>query len=367
MASKDSTPFGHKLTTLIYSISKILAVGVRLYSGSILVAAFFGISIYLAVIIISVLTYFYTLIGGLKAVVRTDLLQASLFIIGGITAHILIPKTGNSSWFELWSIAYQGDKISLFDFTNPYPFFVGVIGGFLFDMATHGVDQDFTQRLMACHSIKRAKQAIFFSSFLSIVVGSLFLGVGALLWAYYQKTPLPPGVKPDHIFAHFITNYFPSPLKGLMLAGVLAATMSTLDSTINALSSCLWNDFLPNRNIKNIRKYIAIDTLIIGLLLLFVALLASTSDQLLLLGLKVASWSGGSLLSLFFSQLIWKKWIQTPLNGLTVSGNYIVNIIAVFINTFIIKGAWQWNVYWGFICGTLFLFIYGKNRQIFTD
>ncbi len=98
-----------------------------------------------------------------------------------------------------------------------------------------------------------------------------------------------------------------------------------------------------------------------------VALLASTSDQLLLLGLKVASWSGGSLLSLFFSQLIWKKWIQAPLNGLSVSGNYIVNILGVFINTFIIKGAWQWNVYWGFAFGTLFLFIYGKVKQSLTD
>jgi hypothetical protein len=76
------------------------------------------------------------------------------------------------------------------------------LGGILFDMATHGVDQDFVQRLTANRDMKHAQWAIFLSSFASIAVGFIFLGVGALLWSFYQSHPFPADVESaDHIFA----------------------------------------------------------------------------------------------------------------------------------------------------------------------
>lgn len=346
---------GQRITAIIYMVSKVLAVGVRLYSGSILIASFFNISIYLAILIITILTYFYTLVGGLKAVVRTDLLQAAVFISGGLIAHYLIPLQANTSWSYLWQLASDANKTLIIDFNNLLPFFIGFFGGLLFDMATHGVDQDFTQRLMACKSKKSAQLSIFLSSFCSIAVGGLFLGVGALLWSYYQLSPLPENISPDKLFAHFITAHFPTPIKGIMLAGVLAATMSTLDSTINALSSCLWNDILPHRNIKKIKKYLQIDTLVISVILLLIAYLASTSDQLLVLGLKVASWSGGALLALFFSSLVWPQITPKNFSGFNVICCYLFNLTGVALNTFILEGNWQLNIYYGFSFGTIFL------------
>ena len=121
---------------------------------------------------------------------------------------------------------------------------MGCLEGFLFD-EPHGVDQDFVQRLTAGRSLKQGQWVIFLSSFLSIGMGLLFLSVGALLFIYHQSVPLPPDFNSDHVFSTFIVDHFPVGIQGLMVAGVLAATMSTLDSTINALCATLYNDILP--------------------------------------------------------------------------------------------------------------------------
>ena len=369
MGFAGSTDKGRKFTGLIYCVTKLLAVGVRLYAGSILVAEFFNLSIILALVLITSMTFFYTLIGGLKAVVRTDILQTCLFIGGGLAAHYVIPEIAQTSWSELYSMAVIGGKTEIFDWNNWAPFLIGVSGGILFDLCTHGVDQDFTQRLMAAKSQKVAQRAIFFSSFFSIAVGLLFLSIGALLWSYYQLHPSEVPFNPDKIFAQFITDHFPSPLKGLMLAGVLAATMSTLDSTINALSSVLWSELWPNRDIHQIKKYMRIDTLIISALLLLVSILASYSEGVLLLGLKVASWSGGALAALFFSQLVWKHWTKGFLNAPSVLVSYGFNIAGVALNTFIIEGPWQYNIYYGMAFATFSLKLFSPilSRSVKTS
>lgn len=357
MGAPNSSENGRRMTALVYSISKVLAVGVRLYAGSILVAEYFDLSLILALLIITTLTFFYTLIGGLKAVVRTDLLQTFLFIGGGVAAHYIIPDISGHSWQELWSIASRDGHTWVVSWDKLHLFLIGVSGGVLFDMCTHGVDQDFTQRLMGAKSERVAKFSIFFSSFFSILVGSLFLGVGALLYGHYQLNPLPAGVEGDQVFSHFITEYFPSPLKGFMLAGVLAATMSTLDSTINALSSVLWSEIWPSRDIHKIKKYLRIDTFIISALLLSIAIISSESQGVLVLGLKVASWSGGALAALFFSQLIWPRWVNVKLDATSVIFAYVGNILFLLIYFYGLNGPWQWNVYFGMLGATLGLLL----------
>lgn len=353
--AKNGNISGQRAIAIFYSLNKFLAVGVRLFSGSIIVAEFFNVNIFLAVGLICIITFFYTLIGGLKAVVRTDMIQMFLFIIGGVVAHFLIPDISNHSWSELMSSAMLADKMNFFSLDNPMPFIIGVAGGILFDMATHGVDQDFVQRLTANKSLKGAQIAIICSSLISILVGFLFLSIGSLLWSHYQLIGAPP-VTNDKIFAFFITEYFPAGIKGLMVAGVLAATMSTLDSSINALSSCLYNDIFHHRSMsaKKISSFYRRDTLIITLGLMLIAFIASRSDSLLMFGLKITSWTAGSLLSVFFATIIWKC---TKINFINVTFAYIFGIAGVYLNTYIINGNWNFNVYMGFIFSTAYLII----------
>jgi SSS family solute:Na+ symporter len=357
---KFGTKAGQKSIAIFYSLNKFLAVGVRLFSGSILVAEFFSVNIFIAVAIICLITFFYTLIGGLKAVVRTDMVQMGLFIIGGIVAHFLIPEIAGKPWGELMGMAQAASKTSFYDFSNPAPFIIGVLGGIVFDMATHGVDQDFVQRLTANKSLKGAQFSIICSSVVSIFVGLLFLGIGSLLWSYYQLNTAPE-LGADKIFAYFITQHFPIGLKGLMVAGVLAATMSTLDSSINALSACFHNDIRSKPNDKNKSADISFiyrkDTLMITCILMLIAFIASGSDGLLLFGLKITSWTAGSLLACFFATVVFKFGKLTPVNVISA---YALGAAGVYANTFHLQLNWNWNVYFGFILGSLAFYLSDK-------
>lgn len=356
MAKEGGVPSGRRTVAIFYTLAKILAVGVRLFSGSILVAHFMGIDIYWGLAAVTFITFVYTLIGGLKAVVRTDILQLGLFVSGGVIAHFLIPEVNGKSWSELMGVASAAGKTSFFDFSNPMPFILGIMGGVLFDMSTHGVDQDFAQRLIANSSMKKAQLAIFLSSFISISVGLLFLGVGALLWAHYQTAPYPTSVQnADHLFSYFIVNHFPVGVRGFMVAGVMAATMSTLDSTINALCATVYNDIFPKRRPENISFYSFIDTFIITALLFAIAVISSKYDGLLMLGLKVQSWTGGTLLGLFMSKVLFKRWFNYTLNFESVVGAYVFGTLGVYLNVYVLQWDWNLNVYWG--CGMVLLFL----------
>ncbi|WPU65982.1 sodium:solute symporter family transporter [Peredibacter starrii] len=368
MAQETGLPSGQRAVAMFYTVSKILSVGVRLFSGSILVSHFLGINVYLGLAIVTGMTFLYTLIGGLKAVVRTDIMQMSLFVLGGLIAHYLIPQTSNQAWSDMMIFAHNAGKTSFFSFENPWPFIFGIMGGILFDMSTHGVDQDFAQRLTASQSLRKGQMAIFFSSFISIAVGLLFLGVGALLWVHYQSEPMPESViNADHLFSHYIINYFPAGIRGIMVAGVLAATMSTLDSTINALCATVYNDIFPLRKPEKMKLYSFFDTLIITLLLFGIAVVASTNDGLLMLGLKVQSWTGGALLGLFMSKIVLKKWFKYQLSTVSVIGAYLFGISGVYLNTQVLVWDWNLNVYWGCGMSLLFLKIYSTLKPAPRD
>lgn len=362
MAKETGLPSGRRAVAIFYSLSKVVSVGVRLFSGSIMVATFFGVNIYMGLAAVTFLTLIYIQIGGLKAVVRTDMLQMSLFIIGGLLAHYIIPKTGGQSWGEMMSMAQAAGKTSFLNFENPWPFLIGLAGGFLFDMSTHGVDQDFAQRITANRKLKHGQYAIFFSSFVSISVGLLFLSVGSLLWAYYQSHPMPDVKGADYLFPHFIVNYFPLGLRGIMVAGVLAATMSVLDSTINALCATSYNDIFPNRDKKKMNYYGLIDSIIWGVGILTISIIASKSEGLLYLGLKAQSWTGGTLLALFLSKVIFKKRFHYQLTPASVIGAYICGMGGVFLNTQVLVWDWNLNVYWGCGLSLIFLKIYSALK-----
>jgi len=347
---RKSSRAAHIALSLFYIIGRVLGVGVRLYAGSILVAQFFGINIYTAIGISALITYVYTLIGGLKVVVKTDFYQFLIFVIGGIFAHFLIANISEYSWLELMNNAYVNGKI--IDFSNLYrDLFIGVVGGILFDICTHGMDQDFVQRLLACKDLKTAQRSIQLSSIFSIFIGLLFLSIGALLWSHYQNVGLDPSVKIDKIFAYFITNEFPIGLRGLMLAGVLAATMSTLDSTINAVGSCLSIDIWNRENVSN-KSMIIQDTTLTITLLLLVAFGASQSSGILELGLKIASWISGAILVAFITQV--SGFFKFSLNLRNVVLIIVCNLVNVSLNVYVLNGPWQLNVYYSVI-GTLLI------------
>lgn len=293
-----------------YIFTKMVGVSVKLLGGSILIAEFFGISVFSAMVLISLMTYFYIILGGLKAVVRTDMLQATVFIIGGFMAHYVVGKMSHLTWGELVSFGFNNHKFSPWTGTEGFLSFIyGIIAGIAYDAATHGVDQDLTQKFLGAKDVKTAQQALAWSSAGSFIVNLIFLSLGVVIWSYYtihgQSVPAP-----EKIFSYLIENYFPTPMKGLMVASILAANMSTLDSSINAMSAVFWNDLMSSKKSKMFRLYINLDNFIITVSIVLVAHLFSLFSGSMQLGMYFAYLSTAPLLSFFICRMMLSKFIK---------------------------------------------------------
>src|SRR5690606_30905209 len=147
------------------------------------------------------------------------------------------------------------------------------------------------------------------SAGLSLFVNFLFLSLGVVVWSYYVKSGLEiPAV--TEVFSRMIENYFPSPMKGLMIAAILAACMSTLDSSINALSAVFWNDFMGAERAKFFKIYINLDNFIITISIIIVAYVFSMLPELHRTGSYFAYLCTAPLLAVFLARLLFEKWIK---------------------------------------------------------
>ena len=135
--------------------------------------------------------------------------------------------------------------------------------------------------------------------------------------------------------------------------------MSTLDSTINALCSTLYNDILPKVDDAPATQHLR-NTSMISFALLIVALIASNSDGMLMLGLKIQSWTGGTLLGLFAATVLLRKYIPIQLSPGSVLCAYGLGTAGVALNVFVLEWNWNLNVYLGFGCSLLALWLWSK-------
>ena len=173
-----------------------------------------------------------------------DAVQMGLYLFGAVVAIVAIQLLVPAGWGEVLSSAGEAGKLQVLDFsTDPtiaYTIFAGVFGGAVFTMASHGTDQLIVQRLLTCTDQRSAQKALVGSGFAVIVQFLLFLMVGLGLWTFYQGRTFD---STDEIFATFIVEQLPAGLTGLLIAGVFAAAMSSLSSSINSLASATAYDY----------------------------------------------------------------------------------------------------------------------------
>jgi Na+/proline symporter len=298
-------------------------------------------------------------LGGLKAVVRTDMLQATVFVFGGIMAHFVVGKMSSFTWGELMVFGFHNGKFSFFADSGILTFLYGIIAGIVYDATTHGVDQDVTQKLFGAKDIETARKALAWSGVGSLCVNILFLGLGVVLWAYYTKQgqTLPP---PEKIFSNLIENYFPTPIKGLMVASILAACMSTLDSSINAMSSVFWNDLLSVKNSRVFKLFINLDNLIITLsIVIFTYMISFVPD-----GIKFAHHfsylSTAPLLAYFLCRMILEKYIKIRFTTSLILLSFFTCFLGMALNHFSFGFNPQLTILWGVGTTILFMWVYSK-------
>ncbi len=240
------TRFGsttRKLASAIFMSIRALGDSVRVFATAIPLHIVTGLSIFWCVIIVAAATLAYTLAGGIKAVIWVDVMQMCIYLVAGLAAiMVVISMAGGAG--DVIGTALDAGKLKTFDwevsFSSTYTFWGGMIGGALLSAASHGTDHLIVQRLLATRSLSEARRALVGSGILVIVQFGIFLIVGTLLWAAGADDP---SLRGDELFATFVVDKLPAGLSGLVIAGIFAAAMSTVSSSLNSLASAATHDF----------------------------------------------------------------------------------------------------------------------------
>ena len=318
------TRFGastRRFTSVVFMATRGMADSVRVFASAIPIAIVIGPVLprqYVmpaAIIVLGVLTILYTYKGGMRAVVWTELLQAGVYATGGVSAAILVGHAVAGGWPHILDLAHAQDKLRVFDFytglDRPHTIFAGIIGGAVLTMASHGADQTIVQRMLSARSLKDAQKAIIGSGIVVLALMTLFLTVGVGLWAYYQGGTT--FASPDQIFPTFIFERMPHGLIGLLVASIVAATMSTHSGAINSLAATTTHDlYVPIRKGKATEaetfragRWFALAW---GVALTFGALLfPEGKTPVVVIALSIASFTQGALLGGFFLGIFVKR------------------------------------------------------------
>ncbi|MBV8882095.1 MAG: sodium:solute symporter [Planctomycetaceae bacterium] len=296
--------------SILFVVTRILASGVRLTVAAIIVQAVTGWNFTWCVVAFTVVTAAYSVYGGIKSIIWTDVVQFFLFIGGAILALVLILDDVGGAGFR--RAVEGGAKLQIVDpsmsLARTYTLLTALVCGPILTFATHGTDQDLVQRMLTCKGSRQGSMSVVFSGLISIPMVLLFLYIGSALFAFYSHHPdlraaLP--ARQDQVFPHFIVNQLPIGVRGLVIAAVFAAAMSTTSSAIGALALVAVVDGLkrfqkgpddPARDLRLSR----VMTAVMGALLIVVAIgFEKVSKSLLDMGLEVMTYAYGALLGVF--------------------------------------------------------------------
>jgi Na+/proline symporter len=250
----------------MYLVGRVFASGARLYLATIAVSMLiFGDiaveSIVSAAALLTLLGFLLTFLGGIRSIIWSDALQCLVYVSAAI-AVVWFLLTQIPSDIGTIAAQLQGDgadvnKLTLFnwslDFSQPFSMSAILVGFFLLGVASFGLDQDMTQRVLTCKDERSGRRALYLSALLGIPVVALFLVIGLLLHVFYERPDLmttsTATLEPTFsgevvtVFMYYILSELPTGLKGLVVAGVVAAALSTLNSGMNSMSSVLVKDF----------------------------------------------------------------------------------------------------------------------------
>jgi solute:Na+ symporter, SSS family len=225
-----------------------------------------------AIVVLTIVTCLYTAVGGIKAVIWTDVIQAGLMFggaliaIGTLVTHVgglaevirLVPQLTThegyflhgfesaaiTSWKESHHLAVMGawDFVRLI-LASDYTLLSALIGATLGNMAAFGTDQDMVQRMLTAETHQKARRSLITAAFLDLPIAAAFVFIGILLFAYYQKDPTYKPAATADVFGSYILNVMPVGIRGLVLAGIFATAMGSFSAALNALATSATNDW----------------------------------------------------------------------------------------------------------------------------
>ncbi len=352
-----------------YILLQIGRFAVVLYLTALALASLLATDTATLIVLLGGLTIAYTLVGGFAAVIWTDVVQSVVLLLGGMFCLYLLLSHMPGGWEQLSATAARQDKFALGSMDADLlvqGFWVIFIFGIVENLKNFSVDQNYVQRFLSAPSEAQARKSLWLGGLLYIPVSALFFMIGTALFVYYLNVPaagLPE--QADKVFPYFIVNELPTGLVGLVIAGVLAAGMSTLDSSLNS-SATVWTvDFykrLLRSDADDARQVTVIRTAtaIIGVLATGASLLMIDAKSALDVWWKLSAVFGGGMLGLFLCALFYRHMQPRQAMFATVVG-------VLFVAWATITSTWFIDTGWGFplhvmmigACGTLVIVVAG--------
>jgi Na+/proline symporter len=367
-------------------LSETLAAGVRVYVASIpiklmlgdrLLGMGTGDPILGAILLFVILSLVYTYIGGVKAVIWTDAVQFGLFVLGGLFTILFIPTRMDGGISGVLSAAAHAGKLEWlrlapppgtgflkFLLGPPFNFWMGLIGGTVLVMSSHGAEQLIVQRVLSCKNVGDGRRALVLSAVVIFPLFMIFLMTGAMLWVFYQshpfQIPLPEpkpgsGIKAnDFIYPIFMMTEVPHLLRGFLIVAILSAAMSSVSSALTSLASVSTMDFFkrlaPGRSEAYFLKFSKISTVGWAAALILVAYLSRQVEFVLNAAFSLRGLTSGALLGGLIMAVFWRKGRGLPvITGMFISlfGMILIQSLPKFEAT---KGFWmRWvhtEIFW---------------------
>ena len=343
-----------RLTATIFLVTRALAEGVRVFAISIVISVVLGTGEAVSILLIVCLTLFYTFEGGMSAVIWTDVAQMCLYVIGAAVSLFVILGKIPGGWTHVAAVAGAAGKLQVFDFrfsptmqffAEKYSFWAGLLGGCFLTMASHGTDQLVVQRLLSARNQVESRRALLASWLVIFIQFSLFLIIGIALYVYYREAHLVVPRELDRIYPEFVWRHLPVGVAGLVTAAILAAAMANLSAALNSLASTTAFDFARRKPVgessapaKSLQRARAM-TVVWGVVLVAIGMLARHWGSVLESGLSVASVTLGLLLGVFLLGVLTKR-----VGEKAAMAGVLAGLAAVLYVRFATPIAWTWWV-----------------------
>lgn len=313
------------ILSLLFQFIRAFATGVTVYGISIVISYCTGISFTFAVIMLGVITIIYDSIGGMKAVIISDVIQM-IVLYGAIIMTIFVAVNIIGGWSEVFS-SFDSQRLKAINFQshgfdgNSFAFLPMMIGGFFLYISYYGCDQSQVQRELSTKSIDDTNMSLFINGILRFPLVITYCFLGVCIGAYVAKHPefvnlLPlENGNPNYNLSVpvFVIKYFPMGAVGLVMVGLFSAAMSSLDSTINSLSATTMQDifksFLGKNYTEKQELYLSkILTIFWGTVCtIFAFFVGDISDSIIVSMNKIGSLANGPILGVFLLGILTTK------------------------------------------------------------
>lgn len=319
-------PWARLYADICYLLTQLARIGSIMFLVALALNSLTGWDIRLIIVVTGVLVTLYTYLGGIEAVIWTDVVQSIVMMTGAVFCMCVIAARIPGGPERILAIASEHHKFSLGSYGTSFSestFWVVLLYGIVYNLQNFGIDQNYIQRYLAARSLGDAKRSVVMGTLAYIPVSAVFFFIGTSLFAYYTVLPdaLPSSLRDpamaDRVFPHFIVNELPAGATGLLIASILAAAMSTVDTSLNSASTIVLTDiykryFRPNAGERESMRVLHIGTLTWGLIGTSVALAMIDVKSALDAWWRLSGIFSGGMLGIFLLGLFSRRAGNVP-------------------------------------------------------